>query len=121
MTPDIAWTPPSAMAERVVAAWNAEHSRWCVRENGRHWIVCRQDGEAFDIIASVGSMLGADKRMFALRDEACGMAALSASGLGDAVAIMRDVVAPYRGKPDDELPDGHIIARARAWLKQMEE
>ena len=48
-------------------------------------------------------------------------AALSASGLGDAVAIMRDIVAPFRGKPDAELPDGHIIARARAWLKRMEE
>ena len=68
--------------EEVARAWNAEFIRWRVRECGKEWIVCRETdevtGETYKTLASVKSMLGADKRMFALRDLACARAAVKA-------------------------------------------
>lgn len=64
--------------ERVARAWNEEHERWSVRECGDVWAIYRQDGDAADEIGCIRSMLGADKRMFRLRDIACARAVLTA-------------------------------------------
>ena len=63
--------------ERVARAWNEEHARWSVQDRGDVWGVCRRDGDTVDDITTVRSLLGADKRMFALRDDACARAVLT--------------------------------------------